>query len=203
MPRLNLDKESLFEYGVARVGEFCELNGLMLPAIVCLTKEEPFACIKTCAWYRANRISIKIWGCANIGTAGRAWSFPGYTTDRTPYGVLAHELGHHVDVHISFKKGLDCYNYSGDYCKQLKETTKEPPLTSYCPNPAEWFAEMFRLFLTNPDLLSKLRPKTYEALREHFTPVEKRNYTQVLANAPERTIKQATKKITERSLQRK
>ena len=35
-------------------------------------------------------------------------------------------------------------------------------LTSYCPNNAEWFAEMFRLSITNSQLLQQLRPRTYK-----------------------------------------
>lgn len=44
------------------------------------------------------------------------------------------------------------------------EESGELPITSYAPNPAEWFAEIFRLFVTNHGLLKQLRPKTYNIL---------------------------------------
>lgn len=37
-------------------------------------------------------------------------------------------------------------------------------ITSYAPNAMEWFAEIFRLFVTNPDLLKLIRPKAYKAI---------------------------------------
>lgn len=46
--------------------------------------------------------------------------------------------------------------------------TKEKPLTNYCPNDNEWFAELFRLFVTNPDLLSRVRKKIYPKFLERW-----------------------------------
>ncbi len=43
-----------------------------------------------CAYYRANTTTICVKKCAGIGYAGQQWSYPGYTVDRTPYGVNSH-----------------------------------------------------------------------------------------------------------------
>ena len=83
----------------------------------------------------------------------------------------------------------------GDYSIKMRAEVDEPKLTNYCPNDAEWFAEMFRLFLTNPDLLRYLRPRTYAALRRDFEPPEKRSWATVLFQAPPRTLNAARKKV--------
>jgi hypothetical protein len=82
--------------------------------------------------------------CANVGK----FSFPGAVCDRTPYGVIQHELGHYM-AHLDFR------------LKNLRRETTDKPITSYCPNNEEWFAEMHRLFVTNSELLRTIRPDTY------------------------------------------
>ena len=184
-------KDKLYERGCNRVREFCETNNVHCPEIVPIDKDHQLATIDACAWYRQNTISIKIWDCAAIGTGGAAWSYPGYVIDRTPFGVLAHELGHHIDREWSETK----YSYSGNYSKDLQNLTQEKPITGYCPNHAEWFAEIFRLFVTNPSLLRNLRPITYKQIRLRLKPVETRQWATVLARAPDRTVAMARKKI--------
>ena len=132
-------------------------------------------------------IHICVLKCANVcGEAmSRQWSYPGNTVDRTPYGVIAHELGHHVDVCTGISKG----KYSSEYGKSIMDATGEKPISSYCPNPGEWFAEMFRVFFTNPNLLKQLRPRTWECLSSKFNTVESRHWREVLADAPARVIK--------------
>jgi hypothetical protein len=120
-----------------------------------------------------------------------AWSFPGYSVDRTPYGVIQHELGHHADYVKSEKRG----SYYGDFSINMRATVGEKPLTSYCPNDAEWFAEMFRLFVTNPDLLRLLRPDTHAAMREHFKPIFDGSWRERMTGAPERTIAAIERKL--------
>ncbi|TWA73960.1 hypothetical protein FBZ83_12627 [Azospirillum brasilense] len=103
-----------------------------------------------------------------------------------PYGVLAHELGHHVDV----LRSTTVDRYRGNFSADLRRQASEPKLTNYCPDDGEWFAEMFRLFVTNPDLLRGLRPRTYAALIERgFCPVFcSDDWRTRLAGAPARTI---------------
>lgn len=171
--------------------KFCEANNIPMPAVrVADVDRWPFT---VCAFYRNNVIDICVEACAYPGTHGRNWSWPGNTVDRTPYGVIQHELGHHVDMIYSSKKSRD--RYFGDFSKHLRALTDEKPISGYAPNDGEWFAEMFRLFVTNPHLLKLLRPLTYQALRNKFRPAEKRKWRTVLGDAPERTIKSARNKI--------
>lgn len=120
-----------------------------------------------------------------------AWSFPGYVIDRTPYGVLQHEQGHAVD----FLCGTGGGAYFSDFSQTVRKLAGEERLTNYCPNDAEWFAEMFRLFVTNSDLLRRVRPRTFGLLRTYFRPVIDHDWRVVLRDAPDRTIEQALKKI--------
>lgn len=179
--------------GIALAGEFCGLNRIPSPPVEIYPKEK-WRFSSTCAYYRPQMIHIAPDRCAHVGRAGRAWSYPGYVTDRTPYGVVQHELGHHVDWLRSQDRGA----YGGDFSVAVRKASGEPKLTSYCPNDWEWFAEMFRLFVTNPDLLRAVRPRTYaELVGEGLKPVVDRPWREVLADAPQRTIDQAAKKAGE------
>lgn len=184
-------KQRLLTDGMALMQKFCAANDLVVPAVNLQPKSEwPFG---ECAYYRPTKIEICLEACANIGKAGMAWSFPGYTVDRTPYGVIQHELGHHVDVTHS----TTFQRYRGDFSINLRKETGEQPISGYCPNDGEWFAEIFRLFVTNPDLLRIIRPATYERLATKFTPVITDSWDQVLEQAPERTKAAGAKKVSE------
>lgn len=179
-------KEDLLILAKSRLLEFCLLNSLPLPPIVLIEKSDWH--FSVCAYYRPKTgINICLEKCQQpCGEAeSRNWTWPGSTTDRSPYGVVAHELGHHADWTASNKKGA----YYGDYSINLRGLSGEKPITSYCENDAEWFAEIFRLFVTNPDLLSKTRPKTYNLLLNRWVPV-KGEWLDVLGtNVPKRVIR--------------
>lgn len=167
------DRNQLFVDGEVLIGRWCHLNGVPQVRVERTREPESFG---VCAYYRDGVIYISVEACARIGTAGRAWSYPGYVVDRTPYGVLAHELGHHVEGAHGAAGGL--------VARLWRQETGERPLTGYCPNDNEWFAEIFRVFITNPDLLRQLRPATFVRLRERWpTPVETRAWDVVLAGA--------------------
>lgn len=184
-------KEALAAKGRTRVVKFCEANSLRIPEFKTISREVVRSIGGTCAYYRPQTIYLNVAACAAPGHAGRCWSWPGYVIDRTPFGVYAHELGHHADWSRSTVKG----RYSGDLSIRLRKEAGEEQLTGYCDNDGEWFAEMFRLFVTNPDLLRCVRPKTFELLCGHFTPVVKASWRVVLRNAPQRTVDQAEKKV--------
>ena len=184
-----LTRNYLCQLGVELIGEFCDLNEFNPPKV----RVVPTIAFETCAYYRHHTITICVNRCAHPcgKVRNRNWNWPGSTTDRTPYGVLCHELGHAVDYAIS----PDKYAYSGTYSLDLQNETKERPITSYAPNHAEWFAEIFRLFVTNPGLLAQLRPKTYKRLREQFYPVTDKTWREcLLGDTPERVIKSLTNK---------
>ena len=183
-------KPSMLGRGAALMTRFCEANALPVPKINVVKREDWK--FDPCAYYRPVYVAICVEKCAAIGYTGMQWSFPGHSVDRTPYGALAHELGHHADRTRSERTGL----YYGDFSVAMRQRCAEAPLTSYCPNDAEWFAEMFRLFVTNPDLLAKLRPATHADLLTHFKPVFADSWRERLDGAPERTILSIDRKLT-------
>lgn len=183
-------KMELLNSGLNLMGEFCHANKLDAPGVH-VRQRSDWRIASACAYYRPVAIAICPARCSAIGTAHRAWSYPGYVIDKTPYGVIQHELGHHVDHTLSERKG----SYGGDFSIKLRQLSGEPKLTNYCPNDWEWFAEMFRLFVTNSDLLKALRPRLFEQLRERFKPVVDQPWREVLKDAPDRTIAMAQKKV--------
>lgn len=184
-------RDTLMQSGITLFAAFCQLNDITPPTIVSYTRDKFPMRSATCAYYRPTSIHISPDMCATPGYAGRAWSWPGYVIDRTPHGVVQHELGHHVDYMLGTVRGA----YWSDYSQRLRAATGEDKVTNYCPNDAEWFAEIFRVFVTNPDLLRLMRPKTFMAIREKLMPVITDPWDHVLRDAPTRTIEQARKKI--------
>lgn len=180
------DKITLAQLGVEMCKEFLLDNELVVPKFSILTPEDRYYHVNSCGFYRAKLgVHVMPQKCANLGVAGRNWSWPGHWIDRTPYGVVAHEVGHHVH-HFHYQNS----NY-------VKDESGEKKLTNYCPNDLEWFAEMFRLFLTNPDLLRLIRPRTFGLLAEEFNCISEETWQQVLHDAPERHIKLIKSKIKE------
>ncbi|WP_431860250.1 hypothetical protein [Azospirillum sp.] len=178
--------------GKALIASFCTVNNIGCPPVVQYPADAwPF---DACAYYRPTQINICVPKCAAIGTVGRAWSYPGHIIDRTPYGVLAHELGHHIDVLNS----TTVDRYRGNFSVELRRQANEPKLTNYCPDDGEWAAEMLRLFITNPDLLRAIRPRTHAALiKRGLKPVHTDGWRSRLAGAPERTIALCARRVDE------
>lgn len=184
-------KLKLYARGLEHINRWSEANKLDLPDVRRWSPRDWN--VSACAYYRSDQINICIERCAIEGQGGANWSFPGYVIDRTPYGVLAHELGHRVDRLRSERKG----SYFGDFSVKLRQASGEDKITNYCPNDAEWFAEQFRLFVTNADLLKQIRPKTYTLIRDAgYEPITE-GWRFVLKDASARTLAQANKKIAE------
>lgn len=117
----------------------------------------------------------------------RIWSYPGHKTDRTPAGILAHEIGHHTDY---LRKRLSA---TYQWCNVWLSTEKS--VTSYEPNESEGFAETMRLFILNPDLLCCGRPRRYQLLLDAgLIPLPMGTWPNVLRCAPEH-IHAATEKF--------
>lgn len=177
--------------------EFCKLNPkLAVPKFELQSREEWYF-PDNCAYYREKcgiRMCLPL--TANVATEPivRNWNWPGNTTDRTPYGVIAHELGHHADVCSSIRRG----GYTGNFSIEMRLVSGEKPITSYCPNDGEWFAEMFRLFVTNAALLKALRPKTYDLMVKRWRRVGSDDWEKELGgNCPVRIVENLRKKIRE------
>lgn len=192
------NKDDLYLRGCLLLNSFCALNQIPAPEIQRLGREDRLYSLATCAYYRAGRISVMVEKCAHIGSSGMAWSYPGYKVDRTPYGVLQHELGHHIDRFFSQQFGLPFSEHI---------YTKEPHLTGYRGSGGEynkthfhmeWFAEHFRLFVTNPGLSQALAPVFNARLRSLLWPVELRPPLTILLGAPERTRRMAERLLGEK-----
>lgn len=183
--------QSLVEGGAALASRFCRANNLPTPPIRVASSQEWR--VRYCAYYRPQKIVICPSKCARLGYGGRAWSWPGYVINRTPQGVIPHELGHHVDWLHSDRREI----YSGDFSHSVWRESGEGAITSYCPDNSEWFAEIFRLYVTNPDLLRLLRPVTFDILARKFKAVVETDWRTTLERglAPPRIIDQAGIKI--------
>jgi hypothetical protein len=160
---------NLLNWGKMRAAAFCQAN--KLPSMQVVEVQPDDWHFDVCAYWRNSTCTICLKHCGR--PAGdrdtRNWSWPGAVTDRTPYGVVCHELGHHVDWHCSPAKTRGPYH--GMICQKIMEQSGEKAITSYCPNPAEWFAEMMRVFVTNHALLHAVRPKTWGLLADRWEPV--------------------------------
>jgi len=191
----NAERCALFSSGEHLILEWCRLNAVDPPEIAPRWDDKaPFKGYGACAYYRRGVIHIWPRACAPIGAAGRQWSYPGYAVDRTPYGVLAHELGHHVDEAEGRRPG----SVSGSW----RRLTAAPPLTSYCPNDNEWFAEHFRLFVTNPDLSRRLATDLYKLMLERWPRLSVESpWDCVLAGAP-RQLQAARNRISKAAKRR-
>lgn len=196
-------KELLFEKGKAKVIAFCEKSGLPVPRITVFPKKDWK--VGACAYYRPDTEVMRKWTKPGINicleecafpakdTQFRQWSWPRSVIDRTPYGVLCHELGHHADWCTGEKK----WSYGSEYCEQVMKESGEEKLTNYCPNPAEWFAEMFRLFVSNPELLRMVRTRTYAILAEIWKPLRENWLAALGENVPPRIVKSLRRKMGE------
>lgn len=182
-------KPAMLERGKDLATRFCQVNSIKAPEVVEVQLDDWH--FSECAYYRANVTKICVAKCASVGYAGMHWSFPGYTVDRTPYGVIQHELGHHVDVLMSVRVN----RYFGDFSHGMRARSGEAPVTSYCPDDGEWFAEMFRVFVANPDLLLQLRPRTHAEMVARFKPVFTDTWRERMAGAPDRTVLAAQRKV--------
>ncbi len=193
------NKESMLARGIELASIFCSENGLPTPVINVRTRAQWR--VSACAYYRVMHIEICPDLCSTIGLNGRSWSCPGYSVDRTPYGVIQHEIGHHVD----WSRGDIKDRYWSNYSRDLRAATGEDPISGYCENDAEWFAEILRLFITNPDFLKILRPRTYARLiADGLKPVFTDRWDERLSCAPERTLQAAARKVEQaRKLSRK
>lgn len=191
-------KETQYPSGVSLAEGFCTVNGMTMPMVIRLRPTDRAYHLAPCGFYRPNAIAIMVEKCASLGFGGRAWSWPGYAVDRTPYGVIQHELGHHVDNHFSHPDRL--------FSQEIYTESGEAPMTGYRGKDSaadtfcrEWFAEIFRVFVTNPDLCAKLRPKFFNALvTRGLKPAVEGAWHDVLTRhrAPDRILEQAGKKIS-------
>lgn len=167
------DKHENLEYGKDLIFSFCDLNDIRKPKVTEFDKHSQYF-----GFYqdRSRNLFVNIKKCVKpVNTPGFRWSYTGYKCDLTPAGVMAHELGHYVDELLKHPS------------KKIRNLVgNESHVTSYeIGNRYEIFAEAFRLFILNPDLLKKARPKRYHFFTSYcgLQPIILNNWDTVLTHA--------------------
>lgn len=196
-----LTKLELYQYGVAKSKVFLDKNNLPHP--IFMTYEYALSIPE--GNNPALKMLRKVFEGPSIGTGTglycyghvfvnldraahpvqvpryQTWSWPGWKTDRTPVGVVAHETGHYVE-HILQQKGILTQEH-GKKWRDLVATFIKPA-TSYEPVASEAWAETMRLFILNPDLLRRAIDVRYNFIIDEakLKPSEDRDYKDVLEN---------------------
>lgn len=111
------------------------------------------------------------------------WQAPGASHDFTPFGVMCHEVGHHVD-YILHPRAYSRQNGFQDVVDNEEE------VSSIEHNVLESFAEAIRLFMTNPTLLREGRPDRYEYVTKGMglKPLHEHGWRTVLSKAGKRVL---------------
>lgn len=186
----NITKDELAEKSVKHIQDFLEKNGLPVPEFV--MHEYPDAKNKFQKTGHYSRKEGKVYlNAANtrnpvMKPGGMQWSYPGYKVDKTPLGVLAHEIGHHIDHTKQFD--TDSFPYKGE------------KVTGYEPTVHEAIAESLRLFMLNPDLLHTIAPKRYQYFIDNgLKPTVRGSWKDVLHGAPQAYFDQIEKNFSGKS----
>lgn len=165
-------KEELLYKGLELMELFCERNGIKTPHVF-INSGLNFSYYG--AFYYKNIIHINMKSCRPpVKIPGYDWTFPGYVQDLTPYGILAHELGHYISDMLGKKFRKNFVNI-----KRLENNVTSSDERGL----DEKMAEAARLFITNPDLLKRGRPIRYEIFRNHYEPVINSRWKTILKYA--------------------
>lgn len=168
-----------------KIREFCDKNSVKQPRIEAVkTRLLPKTLSRDLMGlyvYNTQKIKVYADNCLITGDSrldlSKTWSFPGYKTDLSLYGVLAHEVGHHLDNLLRLRDVWRAHIAS--YDKMLNEQ----PVSAYaCTSVYEDIAESIRLLITNPDLLRILRPMRHTILTVELDLqiIEPRSWREVL-----------------------
>lgn len=176
-----MTKSELYCIGVEAACEFLDFNNLQHP--VFMTYEQALSESEHPAdRHHATNLLRRVAGGPTLGTGSglysdnhvfvnvpvtawpvqnpsmRSWSWPGWKTDRTAIGVVAHEVGHHIAEAISPRFTVE------ERVTQRAAwlvAIRGKKVSGYEPVPGEAAAESMRLFILNPDLLRKAIPARY------------------------------------------
>jgi hypothetical protein len=197
---LTCTKIELYEYGIARSTMFLEQNELTVPTFKKFNSRNTGLSQlpligKLTGFYNVKERTVNV----NVAVTAqpvrkpkyRSWSYPGYKADRTAAGVVAHEVGHHLEAELSSR----LKNWLSSWRDVVENS---PAISSYEPSAAEAFAETTRLFILNPDLLNWACSARYIFFKNTLClkEIETRSYTEVL-NHPDyiRAAKNWIKKV--------
>lgn len=190
----DFDKRSNFDECLEELTEYARAIRVEMPEITVGSFDEAYNRWSARGMYFAKdkKINVDLKRC-KVATKvpGFAWSYTGYKADMTPAGVLAHEFGHYTDdiKKITRKqRAVIGQLYDAEGC-----------VSSYCPNPSEWYAETFRLFFLNPQLLAAAKPRTWTfMLSQDLTLSQQVGWRDIMVNAHPRFITACEKFISGR-----
>lgn len=182
--KMNAMKARLLLRGLGTVIKVSEMNSIPAPLFRLNTKMRAaglYSAIPT-EGYWLIQINTKLCRVPIASSASYTW--PRYTVDMTPYGVLCHEFGHHWHrTHPEYKRITHVF-------RSIRRADIEPAVTDYAKtNTHEDIAESVRVFVLNPDLLRVLNPFRWAALKKFgLKPLETRPWAEILEEegAPER-----------------
>jgi len=195
-----MDRQELYLEGLDRSRRFLDRNGILRP-LFCQYKDVEtsvhneiiktfFRRATTNGVVQGTGTGLYYAGCVFVNVprtalpvlvpSQRSWSWPGYKVDRTPIGVVAHEVGHYIEDCLR-RLGRLTAEHSERWRDILKANKKA--VSGYEPVPSEAWAESMRLFILNPNLLSRGLPARYAFIESlGLIPGEKRGWKQVLDN---------------------
>lgn len=101
------------------------------------------------------------------------------------FGVCAYYRDGEIEIWVDSCAAIGLVGRQWSYPGYVVDRTPYGVLTSYCPNDNEWFAELFRLFVTNPDLFERVRPRIADLFFGEWPRVAERlRWTAVLEASP-------------------
>lgn len=155
-----------FQRGVELCWAWMRAHGIELPGLI-VTNDRGLVGKNNYASYHNHRrreVAIDVGKCSFTKRIHGTHNHTGGIEDFTPEGVLCHEVGHHVDRVLGTRKrgkgkNKGWLSYSKEWMDLVNE---EEEISKFEHNVLESFAEAFRLFITNPDLLRVGRLERYE-----------------------------------------
>lgn len=160
------------------INRFCETNVVPLPRFVA-SADGRLRASRVYATYRRETRLITVYLDKTTRHESIRDSFPRSRLDFSTLGCACHELGHHVnEVRGWSAVARDFYDTH----------VKERMLSPYAHmSRHEDFAETFRLFVTNPDLLEAYRPRRFEFMKSvmRLSPIEDRKWRDVIGDSHE------------------
>ncbi len=203
-PHKKMGKKELFNLGVKLSSKWLADHNLAKPFRIFSNKREANAFCPDFIedkWFGSHIfvdgisvVAVDVERCVmshRASWADREHTYPGYKLDFTPYGIVCHEVGHHVDYTLKKSRVLS------NTREWKRIVDNEEAVSPYEPNYQEAFAEAFRLFLTNPDLLRVSRSDRWDYFvdRLRLNPPHEMSWKTVLKHAPKILITHTEKWI--------
>lgn len=143
----------------ALVVRFCQLNGYAVPKLLVEKRSAHVCNFHTEGYYKDGGDVVAVVPGNTIFDNERSARYN--VIDDTIYGAILHEVGHYIHEH---------------YLNWETIPMGERSVSNYEPNNLEVFAETFRLYLSNPHLLSIWNPTRYAWMKARFKKVKKTNW---------------------------